>query len=103
MIESLRKIATTYKETGKLADMSVQPLVEGIGTDGLREWVGVLVDDVVHANHNIRVLAKDVTRNRTGLLLLAGGVGGYIIWQGLVNAGLQTQINELRNELNKKL
>lgn len=107
MLKELAELAKTYKETGKLADMAVTPLVEGIGTEGLREWVGVLVDDTVSANHAIHVLGDQlsglgrvVASNRGAVFTLAAVTGFSIGWFYHQNRDLQKQIDELREQVN---
>ena len=106
MLKELAALAKTYKETGKLADMTVTPLVEGIGTEGLREWVGVLVDDTMTANHGIRMLSSQlvglgrmVASNRGAIFTLAAITGFSIGWFYNKSRDLQKQINELREQV----
>jgi hypothetical protein len=107
MLKELAELAKTYKETGKLADMTVTPLVEGISTEGLREWVGVLVDDTMTANHGVRMLSNQlvglgrmVASNRGAIFTLAAITGFSIGWFYHQNRDLQKQIDELREQVN---
>ena len=106
MLKELAELAKTYKETGKLGDMTVTPLVEGIGTEGLREWVGVLVDDSITNNSAIRLLSKEmadlgrmVASNRGAIFTLAAITGFSIGWFYHQSRDLQKQINELREQV----
>lgn len=100
-IAELRALAKTFKESGKLSDCTVQPLIEGIGTEGLREWMSVLVDDSVVLIHKVDYAINILIKNRRAIGLIVAAGGCYIGYQYMVNKSLAYQIQELRKELNK--
>lgn len=106
IINTVKAAVKTYKETGVLADMKVTPLTEGIGTEGLREWTGVLVDDLSMTNLKIDILANaskelaKLTGKHIGsLYMLCAAAGAGVVYLYLKSKKQQHQIDELERRM----
>lgn len=106
IINAVKAAVKTCKETGVLKDMKVTPLTEGIGTEGLREWTGVLVDDLSMMNLKIDILANaskelaKLTGKHIGsLYMLCAAAGAGVVYLYLKSKKQQQQIDELKRKM----